>query len=178
MTPPPLEYVPAFVADPQPLLQTLCDSVDWDRRLRARLTASFGRAYGYSGIDYPDVPLPPRLADLAARLAQRLGFLPDNCLLNYYPNGAASMGFHYDDTALLAPDSGIAVLSLGAVRTLRFRPRHQRGAAGPDFPCRLENGSLLFMSAALQADWLHGLPAEADCGPRLSLTFRKLVEAA
>lgn len=175
MTPPPFEYEPAFVADPQSLFLALRDGVAWDRRLRARLTASFGCAYRYSGMDYPDTPMPSGLAALAGRLAERLGFLPDNCLINYYQDGAASMGFHYDDTALLAPGSGIAVLSLGAERALVFRPRGQRGADF-DFPRRLEAGSLLYMSAVMQDDWLHGLPAEAGCGPRMNLTFRKLAD--
>ncbi|MFT5096791.1 MAG: alkylated DNA repair dioxygenase AlkB, partial [Psychrobacter okhotskensis] len=41
------------------------------------------------------------------------GYLPNNCLVNYYLDGSSKMGFHSDDTSQLADGTGVAILSLG-----------------------------------------------------------------
>jgi alkylated DNA repair dioxygenase AlkB len=42
----------------------------------------------------------------------------------------------------------------------------------------LAHGSLLVMGGTIQRFWVHGLPrAKALVGPRINLTFRKIVSA-
>ncbi len=98
-----------------------------------------------------------------------LGFRYDNCLLNLYERGEHAMGFHVDDMAGLVAAAGVAIVSLGAPRTLVFQ---RIGDKARTAPFRLGGGSLLWMSAAVQDAWKHGLPAEPGAGARISLTFR------
>ncbi len=123
---PDLLYRPDFLTDSGSLLATLQASVIWDERLRARKTASFGEAYDYSQIRYEWQAMPEILAQIAQAMAPIIGFVPNNCLINYYPDGESSMGFHSDALDQLAPYTGVAILSLGASR--------QSGAVDVLFP--------------------------------------------
>jgi len=46
-------------------------------------------------------------------IREAIGFKLNNCLLNYYENGASRMGFHGDTIKMLEPDTGIAIVSVG-----------------------------------------------------------------
>ena len=141
--------------------------------MRARKTASFGVAYNYSQIDYPVVPMRPDLDVICHQIQHELGFLPNNCLLNYYLDGDSSMGFHSDSSEELAPGTGVAIVSLGAVRSIVYRSKSDRHVQ-VDYP--LPSGSLLYMSDDVQQHWLHAIPKAADVGERISLTFRQIIK--
>ena len=81
------------------------------------------------------------------------------------------MGFHADSVAELEPQTGVAIVSLGAVRALTFR---QTRAREVQWSQPLSHGSLLYMPAEIQADWQHGVLPQPGAGPRVSLTFRAL----
>ena len=81
------------------------------------------------------------------------------------------MGYHYDAIDELAPGTGVAIVSLGATRTLRFRLQDDREI---EHPWPLPGGSLLYMPPELQHTWKHGVPRQPGAGPRISLTFRCL----
>lgn len=172
---PDLDLIPGFVPDHQALFDLLLAEVSWDERLRARKTASFGFAYNYSGLTYPHVEMPAFL-DAVCTLVEKeptLGFRPNNCLLNYYPDGKSTMGFHSDSSEELAEGTGIAIVSLGSEREIVFRHKEDREHK-VRYP--LPPGSLLYMSKELQSSWLHAIPKSAQAGPRISLTFRLVVE--
>jgi alkylated DNA repair dioxygenase AlkB len=176
MTAPPLHAPPVllqagFIADPDALFAALKSGVTWDERMKARKTASFGTSYDYSQIAYDAVPMPALLEALCGRLEGELGFRPNNCLLNYYPDGKSSMGFHSDDTDGLAEGTGVAIVSLGSVRAIAYRNKRD-ATLRADYP--LPNGSLLYMSGQMQQDWLHAIPKDAQAGERISLTFRAI----
>lgn len=160
-----------FVEDADALLAAIRDGTEWDARMRARLTANFGVPYNYSGMAYPEIPIPDCLAEVVASLTVQIGFTPNNCLANYYPNGEATMGFHVDALEDLEPGTGVAIVSLGAERILRFRRIDDKSVTS-DQP--LPHGSLLYMPPEVQLAWKHGVPAQPDTGPRISLTFRQL----
>ncbi len=164
-----------FVAAPEELFAFLRSSVPWDERLRARKTASFGESYDYSGMTYPKVSMLAELEPVCQQIQSTLGFMPNNCLLNYYPDGQSSMGFHSDATEELAAGSGVAIVSLGAQRQLVFRNKLDRLH---EVSYSLPSGSLLYMPRELQFEWLHAIPKAPDSGPRISLTFRRLERAA
>ncbi|WP_370663982.1 alpha-ketoglutarate-dependent dioxygenase AlkB [Massilia rubra] len=168
---PPIRLSPGFIADPDALFAALKTGVAWDERMKARKTASFGVSYDYAQIAYEEVPMPALLEALCARLEGELGFRPNNCLLNYYPDGASSMGFHSDQTAGLANGTGVAIISLGSVRAMAYRSKLD-AALRVDYP--LPNGSLLYMSGQVQQDWLHAIPKDPRAGERISLTFRAM----
>lgn len=169
---PDVVLIERFVAEPEALFLELSSTTPWDERMRARKTASFGIPYNYSGMTYPDAPMPKRVGDLGEAMRERLGFSPNNCLANYYPDGGATMGFHSDSITELAPGTGVAIVSLGSARILRFRFLEDR-SVGHDY--ELTPGSLLYMPAEVQRRWQHGVPKQEGAGPRISLTFRCLV---
>lgn len=160
-----------FVPDSLALYALLVASVPWDERIRARKAMSYGAPYNYSGIEWPARPFPDALLPLLDRLAALLGWRPNNCLAHYYPGGGSTMGFHFDATDGLADGSGIAIVSLGATRTLTFRHQADRSRL-EHYP--LPSGSLLVMSLAMQADWKHAILVTEQAAGRISLTFRRM----
>jgi GrpB-like predicted nucleotidyltransferase (UPF0157 family)/alkylated DNA repair dioxygenase AlkB len=171
--PPAIYLNPGFIDAPDLLFESLKQSVEWDQRMRARKTASFGVPYNYSQIAYDAAPMPQSLEAICARIALELGFHPNNCLLNYYPDGASSMGFHSDSTAELAPGTGVAIVSIGSVRSMVYRSKADKTV---QFEYPLQNGSLLYMSGQIQQEWLHAIPKAQGAGERISLTFRNIIQ--
>jgi alkylated DNA repair dioxygenase AlkB len=139
-----------------------------------------GCSYRYSGLCHGAAPWTPCLAALREQLWRRLGFDFNSLLLNRYRSGADRMGWHADDEPELEADHPIASLSLGACRTLRFRPRPPRrgqpaGSAPERFDLALGDGDLLLMQAPTQRHWQHALPARLRLQQeRFNLTFRRI----
>ena len=171
MNAPALRLEERFLSESQQLFQTLKQSVAWDKRMKARKTASFGVFYDYSQITYPESPMPVELLDVCKKLEQALGFLPNNCLLNYYADGLSSMGFHSDSSEELASGTGVAIVSLGDVRSIAFRSKSDKSV---EFHYPLPSGSLLYMTKEIQDHWLHAIPKTVNAGERISMTFRAI----
>jgi alkylated DNA repair dioxygenase AlkB len=163
--------IDAFVPEPSRLLERLKETVSWDTRMRARLTASFGAPYNYSGISYPQVPMHAELEALARAVERAVGHPVTNCLINFYPGGGSTMGFHSDSYAQLREGTTVSIVSLGGPRTLRFRGKEQKTLM---HDVLLTSGSLLVMQQRVQEEWLHALPPEPGAAPRMSLTFRDI----
>ena len=140
------------------------------RHLQPRLTAWYGEAgYTYSGLTLQPLPLTPLLEQLRAAVEHATGRRYNSVLLNYYRDGADSMGMHSDDEPELGPEPVIASLSYGASRTFILRHKRSKRTVKLD----LTDGSLLLMAGTLQAHWQHGINKTAKLvGPRLNLTFR------
>lgn len=166
-----ITYIENFIDDSQVLLDELSKNIEWDTRMKARLTASFGAAYNYSQITYPDKKMPRKIVELCEKIESRFGFLPNNCLLNFYPNGRSRMGFHSDQTDILAENTGIAIISLGAERVLKFRAI---GNGTQMFDYALNAGSLIYMTQEIQRDFQHSIPKAETENARMSLAFRKI----
>jgi alkylated DNA repair dioxygenase AlkB len=173
MNPPPIHLDPNFVDAPDALFAWLKSNVHWDESMRARKTASFGVPYNYSQMTYDVLPMPRELDTLCGKVKSELGFRPNNCLLNYYPDGDSSMGFHSDSSEELAPGTGVAIVSVGCVRSIVYRSKTHRSV---EYPFALPNGSLLFMSEEVQNDWLHAIPKSDVVGERISITLRTIVK--
>jgi len=161
------------------ILARLIDETPWradtvvvygKRYLQPRLTAWYGEAsYTYSGLTLQALPLSPLLEQLRTAVEQATGRRYKSVLLNYYRDGADSMGMHSDDEPELGPQPVIASLSYGATRTFILRHKRSKRTVKLD----LADGSLLLMAGALQANWLHGINKTTKVvGPRLNLTFR------
>jgi alkylated DNA repair dioxygenase AlkB len=174
-------WVPAPVADGW--LERLRREVPWKqehitvygrRHAMPRLTcwmADPGCGYRYSGLENAIEPWTPLTAAIRRRIGATAGRPFNSLLLNLYRDGRDAMGWHADDEPELDPVAPIASLSLGASRTLRFRPR-QRDAAAV-VAVELGHGDLLFMDPPTQQHWQHGLPRRLKvAGPRINLTFR------
>lgn len=168
---PPIDLFLGFWPDPEGLFAELEASVPWDERMRARKTASFGVAYNYSQITYPEVPMHEALIPVCGAVSDLIGYTPNNCLLNFYRDGASSMGFHSDTAEELETDTGVAILSVGSARDIVYRSKARRDL---EHRYTLEPGALLHMSDAVQESWLHAIPKSPGSGPRISITLRRL----
>jgi alkylated DNA repair dioxygenase AlkB len=168
------------------LQRLLVESLPWEQpQVRVygrchpvpRLTcwvADPGHGYRYSGLDQAITAWSAPLLALRLQLRQLLGVDFNSLLLNRYRNGMDAMGWHSDDEPELDPAAPIASLSLGASRTLRFRPHPRRGPCGlSPLDLELVSGDLLLMDPPSQHFWQHALPVRRRVGSeRLNLTFR------
>ncbi len=160
-----------FVNDTTSLLNNLL-SLDYDKSMTARWTASFGKSYDYSGMTYPYVAMPDFLDALIPDIASLIGFTPNNCLINLYHDGNSSMGYHSDNTDILAPGTGVVIISIGSTRTLRFKNKLDRDNI---IDYTLTDGSIFYMDDSVQNDWLHSIPKSDTNDVRISLTFRNII---
>ena len=164
------------------VLKQLIDETPWradtivvygKRYLQPRLSAWYGEAgYTYSGLTLDPLPMTPLLARLRVEVEHWTGHRYNSVLLNYYRDGADSMGMHADDEPELGPAPAIASLSLGATRTFILRHKASKRTVKID----LNDGSLLLMAGSLQKHWLHGINKTVKpLGPRVNLTFRYVI---
>ncbi len=160
-----------FIENPPGLFALLHREVIWDGRMAARKTASYGKAYNYSQMEYVHQAFTPVLYNIIRDIEETLHFEPNNCLINFYADGKSTMGFHSDQTDILEEGTGVAIVSLGATRILRFRNIEDK-TIKEDVP--LLSGSLLYMKNDVQDIWQHAIPKSDVVDGRMSLTFRKI----
>ncbi len=173
-TEPEYRLIPAFLSEirAQKLFRDLIDNVEWDTSMKARKTACYGETYDESGVDFKVLNMHPLLVPICKHIEEEVGFLPTNCLLNYYEDGKSTMGFHSDTTNNLEDDTGIVIVSLGAERSLTFRNKE-------DYEKRLNyqlpNGSLFYMTQKTQDFWTHAVKKASTDEARISITFRRIL---
>ncbi|CAC9973705.1 alpha-ketoglutarate-dependent dioxygenase AlkB [Flavobacterium panici] len=157
------------------LFELVKNASNWDTSIKSRKTVSYGTPYNYSEMEYPFLPLPDHIENVIDVIKDKIDFVPNNCLINYYTDGKSKMGFHSDQTDILFEGTGIAIVSLGNNRIMRFKNKINKEIT---HDIDLEPNSLFYMSKEVQEFWLHAiLPDEVnDNAERISLTFRKLIE--
>ena len=133
--------------------------------------ADEGLTYSYSGIRKTASAWTDALLEMKSVCETLSKAEFNSCLLNLYPEGRDSMGWHSDNEKELGPDPLIASVSLGAARP--FSLRHT--ASGETVSIMLEHRSILFMGSGVQKHWKHSLPPMNKIStPRINLTFRKI----
>lgn len=162
-------FYQSFIDHPEQLLSSILTNTIWVERMKSRKTASFGKAYNYSQISYPSQKMPKHLDVICQQIASTIGFKPNNCLINLYPNGQSKMGYHSDQIDNLQDNTGIAILSLGTERILRYRNIEDK-TQKVDYA--LPAGALIYMNQAVQKAWQHAIPKASTEEIRVSLTFR------
>jgi alkylated DNA repair dioxygenase AlkB len=182
---PPLRHLRGWVeaSEAETWLERLQREVVWKqehitvygrRHAMPRLTcwmADPGCGYRYSSVQNVIEPWTPLADTIRRRIAAAAGRPFNSLLLNLYRHGRDAMGWHADDERELDPEAPIASLSLGASRTLRFRPLQRDAAA--TVAVELSHGDLLLMDPPTQRHWQHALPRRLKVSaPRLNLTFR------
>ncbi len=176
---------PAFLASAQAdaIFTTLLRQIAWQRgRIKLygreydipRLQAWYGdpgKTYTYSGIRMEPLDWTPPLRRIKEAVEAIAGATFTNVLANLYRDGRDSVGWHADDETELGPNPIIASVSLGAVRTLKFK--HLK--TGQRLQITLPHGSCLLMAGPTQHYWHHELPKTRKLiGPRINLTFRQI----
>lgn len=113
----------------------------------------------------------PILRDVRLTLADRYAEPFDSIGFNLYRDGNDSVAWHGDRHRHVVTNPVIAIVSLGAPRPLRLRPR----GGGASLSWHLGNGDLFVMGGACQHDWEHTVPkVRVTTGPRMSVTFRSV----
>jgi alkylated DNA repair dioxygenase AlkB len=169
-----LDLRPQWITGADELFERLVDELPWradkvqmyERTLDVpRLVCSFRE----------DATLPdPALATARDRLNAHYEAETDGRFggvgLNLYRDGRDSVAWHGDRVARDSPRHFmVAILSLGAPRTLALRP-HGGGAARRH---EVGHGDLLVMGGTCQRTWEHSVPKTArPVGPRISIQFR------
>lgn len=170
-------FLPGFIPAPEELFASVRRDALWDTSMDAREMANFGVPWTSTHLVFPHIEMPDYLKEICRRISLELGergFMPNNCLINFYKDGRSRMGFHSDNVNEMIEGTGVVIVSLGAVRELTFRRVDDRSRR---FRFSLESGSLFFMTRELQHNWQHGvLSASRKIGARMSLTFRLVPE--
>jgi alkylated DNA repair dioxygenase AlkB len=118
----------------------------------------------------------PTVLMLKGKVEETLGVTMDGALLNRYVNGTDSIAAHSDDEKELGTNPIVAAISLGAERTMIFRPKDTSGEYSR-FKVPLTPGSLVVMFGAFQRQWTHEIPKEKHVTDvRISITFRRSAE--
>ena len=164
-------YIEDFIGNHRSLFEVLKNNTLWDESMVSRKTASFGRPYNYSQMEYSFQEFSQGILEIMDSIEELLGFRPNNCLINYYENGISTMGFHSDQTDVLKEHTGIVIVSIGETRTLRFRNIKNKIIIR-DFD--LISGSLIYMNNDVQDIWQHAIIRSNTENGRMSLTFRAL----
>lgn len=168
------------------LMEQLINTIEWEQReivifgkpvMQPRLVAWYGDtgiSYGYSGIKLEAREWTKELYEVKSKIYEEYVINFNSVLLNYYRNGNDSMGWHSDDEKELGQRPIIASLSLGETRKFSIRKRNHYKEQEH---LMLEHGSLLLMRDNFQHEWQHALPKSKKIqGPRINLTFRKIVK--
>jgi len=134
--------------------------------------SSEGLSYSYSGITLTASPYLDLVDAIARKIEIKTGLTFNSVLINYYRNGKDSMGWHADNEPELGENPMIASLSLGSARDFVLK-HNQRSDLKKVFS--LNSGSLLLMGKGIQKNWKHALPKRAHAGPRINLTFRRIL---
>jgi alkylated DNA repair dioxygenase AlkB len=118
----------------------------------------------------PDPALEEARGALNAHYEAELGEQFATAGLCLYRDGRDSVAWHGDTIGRgRREDTMVAILSLGAPRSLLLRPR----GGGPALRYELGHGDLLVMGGSCQRTWEHAVPKTArPVGPRISVQFR------
>lgn len=164
-----------WTADADALFAALHTGVAWRAERRPMYDRMVDVPRLVSSVDLTAADPPhPLLARLRRRLndiyAGELGEPFTTAGLCLYRDGADSVAWHGDTLGRgRTEDTMVAIVSLGATRTLALRPR----GGGPSLRLPQRHGDLLVMGGSCQRTWEHAIPkTTAVCGPRISIQFR------
>jgi alkylated DNA repair dioxygenase AlkB len=169
-----IDVRPGWIAGADVLFERLVDSVPWRAERRhmydrvvdvPRLLSFYGE-----GEPLPDPALDEIKRELDEHYGPELGEAFASAGLCLYRDGRDSVAWHGDTTGRSSTqDTIVAIVSLGAPRSLLLRPRGGGKALRHD----VGHGDLLVMGGSCQRTWEHSVPKTARAtGPRISVQFR------
>ncbi len=170
-------------------LKHLLEDLTWLEVTEARkeyFMSDKPRSYDYKTWDgvrtYHSSPFTPQVESLlrtlnkAVTVDDKVGKF-NVCFLNRYDDQKNHLGWHADDSPEMNHEHPIAVVSFGAEREIWWKPKAHKGEIPKEWRQLLGHGSMFFMPAGFQRDYLHRVPkCDRTCGVRVSLTFRHYVD--
>tara|TARA_B100000085_G_scaffold13262_1_gene11403 strand:- start:156 stop:845 length:690 start_codon:yes stop_codon:yes gene_type:complete len=167
-----VDHAHTWLAGADELLADLADALPWrhsrrpmygrlvdEPRLHAMLDADSRRRY-------------PVLDEITEALESRYGEGLSPGFVNYYRSGSDSVAWHADKIGIHEVNPIVAIVSLGGPRTFGLRPM----GGGNAHRWLLGSGDLLVMGGACQHAWEHAVPKTASAPPRMSLSYRHVVD--
>lgn len=169
-----LDVRPGWLVGADVLFERLRDVVPWQAERRRmyerivdvpRLLCFYGEGDALS-----DPALGAAKASLDAYYRSELGEPFVTAGLCLYRDGRDSVAWHGDRIGRgNTEDTMVAIISVGAPRTLALRPR----GGGQALRFELGHGDLIVMGGSCQRTWEHAVPKTArPVGPRISIQFR------
>lgn len=184
-----VRYYPGFLAKDvaDAYFSELLDTIPWQNDPitifgktypQPRMTSLHGHTtdpYGYSGIVMQPNPMTKSLKEIETKIQMLCEERFTTVLLNLYRTGKDSNGWHADDEPELGINPVIASVSFGAERYFHLRHKNDNTQR---LKFALAHGSLLLMEGSTQHHWKHQVAKTArEVGPRINLTFRKVIKA-
>ena len=167
-----VDHAPGWLRGSDDVFEEVLASRGWLQRSRhlydhvvqePRLTAPWDAASGE--------PLEPAVLEEVRRaLCHRYDRDFDSVGFNLYRDGRDSVAWHADRIPAEIEAPVVALVSLGAPRPFRLRPKDR--AAGGSHTFFLGRGDLLVTGGDSQRTWDHSVPKVASAGPRISLAYR------
>jgi alkylated DNA repair dioxygenase AlkB len=169
-----IDLRPGWIGGADALFERLAGVVPWREERRhmydrvvdvPRLLCFYGE-----GEQLPDPMLDEARQALDDHYAAELGEPFRTAGLCLYRDGRDSVAWHGDTTGRgSTQDTMVAIISLGAPRSLLLRPR----GGGRALRHELGHGDLIVMGGSCQRTWEHAIPKTARAaGPRISVQFR------
>ncbi|MFF0492270.1 alpha-ketoglutarate-dependent dioxygenase AlkB [Nocardia sp. NPDC004068] len=171
-----VDVLPGWLGGADAVFQRLVTGVPWraDRRQMYDRMVDVPRLLRFYGADepLPDPILDQARAALTDHYRAELGEPFRTAGLCYYRDGNDSVAWHGDTIGRGATtDTMVAIVSVGAARTLALRPR----GGGASLRYQVGHGDLLVMGGSCQRTWEHAVPkSRRPVGPRISIQFRPL----
>lgn len=169
-----IDLLPGWLTGADVLFERLAADVPWraERRRMYDRVVDVPRLLCFYDQDdaLPDPVLAAARAALSRHYADELGEPFRTLGLCFYRDGRDSVAWHGDTIGRGAKeDTMVAILSVGAQRTLLLRPR----AGGATVRQSLGSGDLIVMGGSCQRTWEHAIPkTNRPVGPRISIQFR------
>jgi alkylated DNA repair dioxygenase AlkB len=166
-----VDLAPGWLRGADEVFDRLYESLHWRQRRNVRMYDSLvdePRLVAWWSEAHGPEPL-PILGEVRAALSARYGEHFESIGFNLYRDGDDSVAWHGDRHRHTVVNPIVAILSVGAARPLRLRPR----GGGSSRAWELGHGDLFVMGGACQHDWEHCVPKMRHvAGPRMSITYR------
>ena len=170
-----IDLLPDWLAGADTLFERLVQRVPWQaerRRMYDRVVDVPRLMSFYCEEDeLPDPALAEARDALTEHYSRELREPFRTAGLAYYRDGRDSVAWHGDTIGRGSrEDTMVAIVSIGAPRTLLLRPR---GRGGGTVRQSLGPGDLVVMGGSCQRTWEHAIPKTGKpVGPRISIQFR------
>jgi alkylated DNA repair dioxygenase AlkB len=172
-----IDLRPGWISGADVLFERLADTVPWraERRHMYDRVVDVPRLLSFyaEGEPLPDPALDEIKRQLDEHYGPELGEPFRTAGLCLYRDGRDSVAWHGDTTGRSSTqDTIVAIVSLGAPRSLLLRPRGG-GGRGKALRHELGHGDLFVMGGSCQRTWEHSVPKTTRAtGPRISAQFR------
>ena len=169
-----IDLRPGWIVGADALCERLIEAVPWraEKRHMYDRVVEVPRLLSFyaEGEPLPDPMLDEIKRELDDHYGAELGEPFCTAGLCLYRDGRDSVAWHGDTNGRGSmEDTMVAIVSLGAPRSLLLRPR----GGGQALRYDLGHGDLLVMGGSCQRTWEHAIPKTARAtGPRISVQFR------